>query len=259
MPSIACTILFHLVHCADFPPGTTINAKQTLLMHKATFLFPGGAKFDVCHSHACKSLWYAMTKVGMLTKVCEYNGVECTDGVVRSLFLAYRGNESDREAWAVRLAWLPPTVEHIHLTAIKLHDGIASESLPRALRYFFVQNCMWQRFTRRENFLDFRKLPPHLEEFILDKGSFSGDIVLDALPQSMSFLFLRVMQRIEEVHVDKAALPAGMKHLALRHAVDGRLMRPVVEGQSACLIDAFYDWAWLPKDSRYYARFQALV
>ena len=212
--------------CADTRPSATTLAQQTVLLQKATFNFAEEAHK---YKRACDNLRDHLLDRCERNEVCAYTGVQCEDGVVLSLFLwNYKLSK-----WAVRLEWMVPAMQHIHLNGIRLVNGIKSQMLPWALRSMYLKDCFWHKVWHRTKFLNFRKFPAHLEEFTLDGCSFARGVALDNLPRTMRFMVLRVMQFTGRIHVDKDGLPPGITQLIVQHTVyrDGNKMEVIGESE----------------------------
>ena len=247
MACIITPILVSLADSADIPLSNVFKKRQAILFHKATFLDPK-RKLDITDP-----LRKYITKSDTITDVCAYLGVQCENDVVETLNLCNVFPSAVK--WTVRLEWLPPGMKHIHLNAVRFQSGLKFERLPRALRYLFLRSCKWTGGARQEMALNFRKLPPHMEELVVYKGNFAGKIErISCLPETMRFILLRSDHIRGKVYVDKSALPASMERLAVCGAGLGAGV--LADGDSACVVSSTYDLREIQNDSRYYHNFR---
>ena len=134
--------------------------------------------------------------------VCMWNGVKCTGTIVTGVHLSHEAKEA-----VVAVEWLPPTVEHIHFDGgVTLFRGWVTRRLPRALTYLYLRSC---KPIEREELVDLRTLPAHMEELIVMYHWQDGQVYLDALPDTMRILYIRSALHIN-CQVNYALLPEKM-------------------------------------------------
>ena len=145
------------------------------------------------------------------TDPCKWSGTTCdAEDNIRAVRLA-KQEESDQ---IISLDYLPPTCQEIHLMHLKHATGFLAERLPRELRYLYIHSCfLLDTKTKTDAKVDFRKLPPHLEEFIVYGGWFHSKMYIASLPAYMRIIAV-YNRRLGDIFVDSWALPASLRKAA---------------------------------------------
>ena len=138
--------------------------------------------------------------------VCNWKGVECTDGLVTDIRWA------DGCIFLLRsIEWIPSTVESIKLLNKGLNLPIQTRKLPRALRIARMPRCDISGDIHLET------LPPLLQELYLRSNKLSGHVSLLKLPGTLRLLDLS-MNNIDKVYVRNEALPESLDNVLFFHA-----------------------------------------
>ena len=165
-----------------------------------------------------RGFWaYINNGLGLNTDSCSWRGVECTANKITSFCMTRvefkEANAHVARAWYVSMDFFPPSVQYIHLNSIRMVNGWLSERLPRDLRYMCLQFSFLPSFhsaDRRQ--INLQKLPSRMEELHSISGWYSGTLMLDALPATMSLISIRNSRAdFPSAYVDNQKLPAGLK------------------------------------------------
>ena len=144
---------------------------------------------------------------------CSWRGVECVDGTLSALVLTYQlPKRYVPVPWELTLAWLPHSIEFMHMDAVKLTDTLAIEDLPRGLRYLRMHKM--QPSTRAKlNTLNFAALPQRIEEISLqnDAQPVYGFVDARVLPETLTYCLLQNFTFLRAIYVTSASLPPGLK------------------------------------------------
>ena len=180
--------------------------------------------------------------------LCIWRGVLCTYGVVTTFVIArIQGKE-----FAVNMAWLPPTLAHVHFDGATLGGrGLQAERLPRALRYLFVKDCRSEDPSAVPANFNFCMVPRKMEELYIIRGWFAGTVDLCDLPAPMRVLQI-VHQSVQTVFIDWAKLPEPIKLISLsKLGIFGPEIVSVGGGERPAHLVRFGDCA-NPMYSKYY-------
>ena len=110
--------------------------------------------------------------------VCDWNGIQCTNGHVTSVFLSMRAVHC-----SVSMEWLPATVASVHFTeGVWLYRGWKPRNLPKRMRYLYMHSCSC---ITMQNELDLRYLPSQMEELFLLSCLSYRTVHIDYLPMTM--------------------------------------------------------------------------
>ena len=144
---------------------------------------------------------------------CSWRGVECIDGTLSALVLTYQLPKGYSPVpWEVTLAWLPHSLEFIHMDAVKFTDTLAIEDLPRGLRYLRMHKM--QPSTRAKfNTLNFAALPQRIEEISLqnDGHPVYGFVDARVLPPTLTYCLINNYMFLRAIYVTSESLPACLK------------------------------------------------
>ena len=145
--------------------------------------------------------------------VCDWPGVECTDGVVRKIQWWYEDvmeTLSNVELNSLLLRWLPATIRRIEIDQNEklpegLRDAFESAFLPRDAIAVVIRSC------GLKGTVEMSTLPQHIETLGLPGNSITGTVSLLVLPRTLKRLDLTV-NPIETVVVDNQALLETFEH-----------------------------------------------
>ena len=143
--------------------------------------------------------------------VCTWRQIECTDGIVTSMWASREAAQSGRPN-EIMIPWLPPTMRCIHLHSTRVSRLWQNPCLPRDLRYLFLEFCDDVESSVEQ--IDFSFLPMRMQEFILIDSNVHAVIRLDGLPETMRFVYLRQYHTfVHGIIVDYKNLPRGLEGL----------------------------------------------
>ena len=161
------------------------------------------------------------------TVMCSWNGVSCTDGLITAMKIHGTLDKSS----IVHMGWIPPTVRIFSMRLTMMYGGYSTAALPRELRFFFLEACGDALFrTPRQNSLDFRTLPPKLEEFFSNGSWNRGPVFLDNLPQSLRNFYLRRVG-MTKVFIAFETLPEGLHMMWLFTYLTNKPLRIIPTGR----------------------------
>ena len=207
LPFIAS--LFSLLHTADCAqPDTHIEIRkaQAALLHRSLNAVSTNI---VCGNGNC-------------SEVCNWKGIECTHGVVTTLFLDTLDQTEDA---SIFMEWLPPTLEFVHLISTRLASKKSLSYLPRELKYLYLGFC---HGTRAD--IDCARLPRKMEELILLESTISKEIRLDSLPSTMHYIYIEQLPEFtKSIVVNYDTLPACMRETWVTSFYKGSAMKPKVK------------------------------
>ena len=153
------------------------------------------------------------------------------------------------------MMWLPQTIQHLQLVAADISVPLESDTLPRDLRYLFMQRCDPMCTALNESAFDSRRLPQHLEEFHLVSSWITGTIVLDELPRTMRILQL-MSSDLQEIICGDSITPEHLERIIIQSGTFWNVS--IVSGDSSP-IRGLLTWkaALSFEASAYYGKLQA--
>ena len=159
---------------------------QTFQNHLGTKLF---------HKNTKKSQRYTLPLDDILQKpsgspdICRWRGIRCEEGKMRALFFALKARLRDLNTLLISIEWLPPTVQFVHLVSMRLTAGWLVETLPRDLKYFYINSCTSKEHEAHGHPINLRRLPHHTEEFhVINSYRLYGKFDLTQLPSTLRVL-----------------------------------------------------------------------
>ena len=136
--------------------------------------------------------------------VCQWRGIECDGrGAMTTLVLVQSVLGIDMRADS---RWLPPTLEFVRISHGWMLDGLETANFPRNVRYFYIA----QSDAILGDKIDFRRLPPKMEELFMNPMIFRGPVFLTKLPEKMRLLYITTQLIARPVFVDNGSLPRGL-------------------------------------------------
>ena len=148
---------------------------------------------------------------GTSTDVCTWKQTECTDGIVTAIWASKLPNYQ-RIDHSIKMEWLPPTLQFIHVKCIPVPNLWTHMCLPRDLKYLLLMEC--NDLDSAAEFFNLARIPRKMEELILIDSNVRGMIRLVGLPDSMRFVFFRVFNNyVKSITVDYNSLPETLKGL----------------------------------------------
>ena len=166
---------------------------------------------------------------------CSWKGVRCRDGIIESIC----ARRSPHDKTSVLMEWMPPTVKFIHFDKVLTIGEWGMENLPRQLRYLCLMHCHRSRSSQQLYWNKLRKLPPKMEELIIDRTPIPGVLQFDQIPQTMRYIYIKIPFRTSSytVYVDHEFLPMRMNHLFVTcDSKDLITVRFKVKGFSECAV-----------------------
>ena len=183
--------------------------------------------------------------------ICDWKFISCTDS--RATTLCIRSSQLAKKA-VVDVEWLPPTLEFIHFEYILMHNEEALTYLPRELKYMYWGSCFG--VTRN---VDCSRLPHKMEEIILQKSTYAGEINLGLMPHTMRFVFIEQVARYtNEITVNYNSLPVSLKEVWVTSELvcDDMKRRVRAIGKlGAVTLETKYDSRYPKEGSRYLSTF----
>ena len=146
--------------------------------------------------------------------VCAWSGIFCADGTVQTI--VWSGTEVIE---AIRIEWIPHSAQKLHFSFIFVGKAREARSLPREIRYLFLDRCNTLRGALRH--VELRGLPSKMEEVHIKGCGLTGTVFLTELPESMRSISIRDIG-LEAVYVANNSLPEGLKaiHVAGTYGED---------------------------------------
>ena len=118
------------------------------------------------------------------------------------------GHHSVRNA-AIKIEWLPPTVEFIHITSIDISKKSPFIYLPRALKYLYLREC-----NDKTVIIDCAHLPRKMEELILMNSITAKEIRLHSFPETMRYVHIHQMINFtDSIFVDYSSIPDSLQEI----------------------------------------------
>ena len=183
---------FLTISCTDFKIGqgkythsAELRMQQTLMKQ---FIQPAALlAFKNSYDHMYDA--YFMDNDSDSRDVCTWHGAMCasTGDLIQLVIKA----DPSMLPMLADIRWAPPKVERLVLRGVTLFNGWQSRHLPCALKFFSIQNCpyLWEA-KKIQKAIDLSHLPQSLEELRIIGGNFSGTICIEALPKTLSILFI---------------------------------------------------------------------
>ena len=247
----------HLFIAAD---STKLNALTSQLKSMHFFAYPGsdrGHKILSNGSAYTLLLPHLLENEAVIDDVCTWNGVRCTDEVMKSISIHL---ESDTKRMA-DIDWLPATTECVHFVGLTFYDRWSASRLPRDLKYMYLYGCGAVAHSETHT-IDLRRLPRKTEELYLVEAddALEGSVCISDLPQTMRILYIRESY-IRSVYVLYETLPqkliwacvtTGIKgmHLKFRGTGSVKSDKRVKESKSLSSLLVF--------ESKYYEQFDSV-
>ena len=120
-----------------------------------------------------------------------------------------------RKSAVAHMDWIPPTVRAFSMHSTMTYGGYSAAALPRDLRFFFLKTCGDSLFrTPLPRTIDFRAIPPKLEEFFSVNSCRRGPVFLDNLPRSLRIFYLKRIF-MKEVFIAFETLPLGLEMMRI--------------------------------------------
>ena len=147
--------------------------------------------------------------------VCTWHGIECTSGLMQSLWLDIRSAECKIQT-IIRLDWLPPHTLTCSLNLVWVLNGWNFRSLPKSILFIALRRCEEAAYANVKTNLDFRQLPPQLEEmhFIESYFPMQPTICIQNLPKTLRILHISCIS-VSVALVDFASLPRDFQSMCL--------------------------------------------
>ena len=143
--------------------------------------------------------------------VCTWKQIECTDGIVTSMWASDQLRKAG-EWYEIQMEWLPPTLQFIHLYAIRIPNLWKFMCLPRDLKYLYLRIC--NDWCQPKAQIDFARLPQKMEELLVINSNIGGTIRFDGLPETMRFVYIRILlDSVSLILVDYDRLPVALERL----------------------------------------------
>ena len=188
---------------------------------------------------------------------CKWRGIQCIEDFICSVF--YDTLHGAR----FHIKWFPPNVRHIHLSSVYSATAWTTRHLPRKLRFFCITN------TRHPfHFLDMRRLPAALEEFIFSTPNVYGALDLRDLPGTLELIHIACSIKAfpQPILYDPDVLPKSLRNAFFLRPANKkpRKLTPLGSGETrtefhTSFIDEFGRKSWLLENSRYYRKFAEQV
>ena len=203
--------LFHLCIfflCAEANSETGIESMNAALMRRfinpekhSIEKLPLSMRFD-SKRRQHKNVWLSY---------CEWEFVVCSPNNGIWIDVCTHSESSVRRQRALAVDWLPPSVQYVRIRSMFCYGDWRAERLPRDLRFLYME-----RFALCGNSgnatIDLSRLPRKMEELTIWYSWYSGEVVLENLPQTMRHMYL-VHDSFKRVYVDARELPNGIEHL----------------------------------------------
>ena len=206
---LSMSAIFTLIHSAEIPqkpPTFDIKKAQTKMIRSAL----NDISTKIVRGNADNR-----------ADICDWDGIECTDGVVTTFFV-YTNHFSD--GVGVEIEWLPPTLEFVHMKSARITSGSSLSTLPRALKYLYCGFCYGLPKT-----INCSELPPKMEELIIAESSFVSAIYLDGLPQGMRYVyFSRATAFMEVIGINYDNLPDSIEEIRVTAPYEDKQLKRIV-------------------------------
>ena len=186
--------------------------------------------------------------------VCMWETIHCTDGIVTAIW-ASDIHILPGAQHSVLTEWLPPTLEFIHFHSICVPNLWKTMCLPRELKYLYLNLCNdWGQKPAR---VDFARLPRKMEEIIVIKSIMGGRIYVDNMPETMRFVFFRVLADFRGVFVNYRSLLGTLETLHFSPIGDFKIRVKEIGKPRAVKLETKYDDSDLHKRSKYAGMFES--
>ena len=195
-----------IVACAD--PSSASNTPNNIQLQNIAVqkLFP-----DWHYGKNVLADHFVGTEARDPTDVCQWRGIECDGrGAMTTLVLVQSVLGIDMRADP---RWLPPTLEFVRISHGWTLDGLETANFPRNIRYFYIA----QSDAILGDEIDFRRLPPKMEELFMNPVIFRGPVFLTKLPEKMRLLYITTQLISRPVFVDNGTLPGGLVRVHIAH------------------------------------------
>ena len=205
--------------------------------------------------------------------VCSWYGIECTNGLVTSLFVNTSEMVEGGLSWTFRPNWMPPTLRfaHIYKAFLPMNTESSTElwapdRLPRDLKYLYMDQCVSYQINERQYAESgFSRLPSRMEELILIYSVPFLTIEIEKLPTTMRILYIVTdAADVDAIIVNYSTLLPVLKHLYVADMYSAGFttaknkVRTIGKVKYAPLKTTFKPWV-LPKHSKFMAQFHADV
>ena len=138
--------------------------------------------------------------------ICLWNGITCSDGIIRKLEWTHSGHGLLINAMArhkLSLVWLPSTLHRVEISRKKTDGKICTRSLPKDLIELKLTDCLLTGAA------DLTTLPANLVSIDLSSNNLVGRIDLTELPASLVSADFR-LNMVKTVFVINAKLPEAL-------------------------------------------------
>ena len=141
---------------------------------------------------------------GNYKDVCEWKGVECTDGNVTGIQWAESIRNICFDLEEIYLDYLPETIQEFNVENCRYKGTLQMAFLPL---HFFSVSC-----NNLKGSLDLAAMPPQMVHFDVLLNEFSGSVLLNALPESLQHLQIGGNDFHGEIHFE--ALPQSCEFVS---------------------------------------------
>ena len=163
--------------------------------HESVQAFQNHIGTELFHKNTKRSQRKTLTLDEILEKpngspdICRWRGIRCEEGKMNAIFLENMGLTLN--TLLLSIEWLPPTVQFVHLVSLRLTAGWLVETLPRDLKYFYIESCMSKEHEAHGHSINLRRLPHQTEEFhVISSYRLYGKFDLTQLPSTLRVLAL---------------------------------------------------------------------
>ena len=147
--------------------------------------------------------------------VCTWTGIRCAAGVAEclSIFMEH-ASRGEKATQIVHPQWLPHSLQFVHFRMVSLTSFWTPDTLPRELRYLYLNQCGKNIDSPYPPRIDLDRLPDKMEELIVIGTQLGRVIRIDRIPQKMHLLYLQTHSFFtDSICVDYHSISAGLEHL----------------------------------------------
>ena len=194
---------------------------------------------------------------GDFEDVCTWQGIECTDGLTTSLCAQYLDFAYDVN---IKMCWLPPTLEFIHLNLVDCFQESPLIHLPRELKYLYWKDLTvlpYNAYAKAS--IVCARLPAKMEELILNGSTTVGKICLYDMPQTMRYVYIEQSLITDAIFVNYTDLPASIEEMWVTSSYNcHKLKRKVraIGNPGSVKLHTKHDTRYPKKGSKYFEEFE---
>ena len=161
-----------------------------------------------------RSLWQLLTHGEPNHDPCTWGrSVSCTDGILKTFVFIRMPMQYESAQWKIEMDWLPSSLEFVHLFEVDMVHGWLAARLPRDLR-FLCYSAGSETSISGNRRVDLCRLPERMEELLVRRGWYRGNVDLTQLPRTMRLLIIW-HKSVKKAFLRNAQLPDGLIKIVL--------------------------------------------